>query len=46
MALANEGPSLDDIITQVAKDKGIEKSTLLASLEEAMRTAAKKHFGQ
>ncbi|MCL2258917.1 MAG: transcription termination factor NusA [Proteobacteria bacterium] len=46
MALANEGPSLDDIITQVAKDKGIEKSTLLSSLEEAMRTAAKKHFGQ
>jgi len=46
MALANEGPSLDDILTQVAKDKGIEKSTLLSSLEEAMRTAAKKHFGQ
>ncbi len=37
---------LDDVLTQVAKDKGIEKSILVATLEEAMKTAAKKHFGQ
>src|SRR5262245_55764850 len=37
---------LDDVITQVAKDKGIEKEVLIATLEDAMKTAAKKHFGQ
>jgi N utilization substance protein A len=37
---------LDDVITQVAKDKGIDKSILIATLEDAMKTAAKKHFGQ
>ena len=36
---------LDDILGQVAKDKGIEKSELVATLEEAMNQAAKKHFG-
>lgn len=44
--LAANSPRLDDVLTQVAKDKGIEKSVLVASLEEAMKTAAKKHFGQ
>src|SRR5262245_56981531 len=37
---------LDDVITQVAKDKGIDKEILIATLEDAMKTAAKKHFGQ
>jgi N utilization substance protein A len=37
---------LDDVLTQVAKDKGIDKSILVATLEDAMKTAAKKHFGQ
>ncbi|MBL8941055.1 MAG: transcription termination factor NusA, partial [Archangium sp.] len=37
---------LDDILTQVAKDKGIDKSILIATLEDAIATAAKKHFGQ
>jgi N utilization substance protein A len=37
---------LDDVLTQVAKDKGIDKSVLVATLEDAMKTAAKKHFGQ
>jgi N utilization substance protein A len=37
---------LDDVLTQVAKDKGIEKSVLVRTLEDAMNTAAKKHFGQ
>ncbi|MBX7115019.1 MAG: transcription termination factor NusA [Myxococcaceae bacterium] len=44
--LATNSPRLDDVLTQVAKDKGIDKSVLVASLEEAMKTAAKKHFGQ
>ncbi len=37
---------LDDVLSQVAKDKGIDKSVLVATLEDAMKTAAKKHFGQ
>ena len=37
---------LDDVLTQVAKDKGIDKVILVATLEDAMKTAAKKHFGQ
>ncbi|MFT3709690.1 MAG: transcription termination factor NusA [Archangium sp.] len=37
---------LDDVLTQVAKDKGIDKTVLVATLEDAMKTAAKKHFGQ
>ncbi len=37
---------LDDVLTQVAKDKGIDKGILIATLEDAMKTAAKKHFGQ
>jgi N utilization substance protein A len=44
--LATQSPRLDDVLTQVAKDKGIDKTILVASLEEAMKTAAKKHFGQ
>jgi transcription termination/antitermination protein NusA len=39
-------PRLDDVLTQVAKDKGIDKAILVATLEDAMKTAAKKHFGQ
>jgi len=37
---------LDDVLTQVAKDKGIDKTILISTLEDAMKTAAKKHFGQ
>ncbi len=37
---------LDDVLTEVAKDKGIDKTVLIATLEDAMNTAAKKHFGQ
>jgi len=37
---------LDDVLTQVAKDKGIDKAVLVQTLEDAMQTAAKKHFGQ
>src|SRR5689334_14430214 len=38
--------NLNLVLEQVAKDKGIEKSVLVATLEDAMKTAAKKHFGQ
>jgi N utilization substance protein A len=38
--------NLNLILDQVAKDKGIERSVLVATLEDAMTTAAKKHFGQ
>jgi len=37
--------NLNLILDQVAKDKGIERATLIAILEEAIQTAAKKHFG-
>jgi len=38
--------NLNLVLEQVAKDKGIDKSILVATLEDAMQTAAKKHFGQ
>ncbi|MDQ3267114.1 MAG: transcription termination factor NusA [Myxococcota bacterium] len=38
--------NLNLVLDQVAKDKGIERSVLVATLEDAMQTAAKKHFGQ
>lgn len=46
--MANPIPAvnLNLVLDQVAKDKGIEKSVLIATLEDAMKTAAKKHFGQ
>jgi len=37
--------NLNLILDQVAKDKGIERATLVAILEEAIAMAAKKHFG-
>lgn len=37
--------NLNLILDQVAKDKGIERATLISILEEAIATAAKKHFG-
>jgi N utilization substance protein A len=48
MAAATPNPTLNLnlVLEQVAKDKGIEKSVLIATLEDAMKTAAKKHFGQ
>ncbi len=45
-AAATPVVNLNLILEQVAKDKGIEKSVLVATLEDAMQTAAKKHFGQ
>ncbi len=36
---------LDQIISQVGRDKGIEKQTLIDALESAVLSAAKKHFG-
>src|SRR5258707_13469437 len=38
--------NLNLVLDQVAKDKGIERKVLIATLEDAMKTAAKKHFGQ
>ncbi len=46
MTPATPAVRLDDVLTQVAKDKGIDKTILVATLEDAMKTAAKKHFGQ
>ena len=46
MATQASLPNLNLILDQVAKDKGIERSVLVATLEDAMTTAAKKHFGQ
>ena len=43
---ANPTINLNLVLDQVAKDKGIEKPVLIATLEDAMKTAAKKHFGQ
>jgi N utilization substance protein A len=37
--------NLNLILDQVAKDKGIERGTLVSILEEAISMAAKKHFG-
>ncbi len=36
---------LDQIISQVGRDKGINKQTLVDALESAVLSAAKKHFG-
>jgi N utilization substance protein A len=43
---AEPSVNLNFILDQVAKDKGIERSVLVQTLEDAMQTAAKKHFGQ
>ena len=43
---ANPNINLNLVLDQVAKDKGIERGVLIATLEDAMKTAAKKHFGQ
>jgi N utilization substance protein A len=45
-AQANPTVNLNLVLDQVAKDKGIERGVLIATLEDAMKTAAKKHFGQ
>lgn len=37
--------NLNQVIEQVGKDKGIDKEVLIAALEEAMVTAAKKKLG-
>jgi len=36
---------LKRLIEQVSRDKGIEREVLIATLEEAMRSAARKKFG-
>ena len=46
MTPATAALRLDDVLTQVAKDKGIDKTILVSTLEDAMKSAAKKHFGQ
>ena len=38
--------NLNMILDQVAKDKGIERSVLVDTLQNAIAQAAKKHFGQ
>lgn len=36
---------LDQIISQVGRDKGIDKKVLISALESAVLSAAKKHYG-
>ena len=38
-------PDLKRLIEQVSRDKGIEREVLVTTLEEAMRSAARKKFG-
>ena len=38
-------PDLKRLIEQVSRDKGIEREILITTLEEAMRSAARKKFG-
>src|SRR5438046_10726785 len=38
--------NLNMALDQVAKDKGIERSVLVDTLQNAIAQAAKKHFGQ
>src|SRR3989475_8243798 len=38
--------NLNMVLDQVAKDKGIERSVLVDTLQNAIAQAAKKHFGQ
>ena len=42
---SNAAANLNLVLDQVAKDKGIERSVLVKTLEDAMQTAALKHFG-
>jgi len=39
-------PNLNMVLEQVGKDKGIDRSVLVQTLEQAILTAAKKTFGQ
>ena len=39
-------PNLNLVLEQVGKDKGIDRSVLVQTLEQAILTAAKKTFGQ
>jgi N utilization substance protein A len=39
-------PDLKRLIDQVSRDKGIDRQVLIDTLEEAMRSAARKKFGQ
>ncbi|UCG14425.1 MAG: transcription termination/antitermination protein NusA [Deltaproteobacteria bacterium] len=39
-------PDLKRLIDQVSRDKGIDRQVLIVTLEEAIRSAAKKKFGQ
>ena len=38
-------PDLKRLIDQVSRDKGIDRQVLIATLEEAIRSAARKKFG-
>lgn len=37
--------NLNNVIDQVSKDKGIDRSILVEAMEQAILTAAKKVFG-
>jgi N utilization substance protein A len=39
-------PDLKRLIDQVSRDKGIDREVLISTLEEAIRSAARKKFGQ
>jgi N utilization substance protein A len=39
-------PDLKRLIDQVSRDKGIDRQVLITTLEEAIRSAARKKFGQ
>ena len=43
--MTTQNVNLNLVLDQVAKDKGIERATLVSILEEAISMAAKKHFG-
>jgi len=40
------GPHLKREIDQIAKDKGIDRAEIIGALEEAMKQAARKRYGQ
>ena len=43
--MTTQNVNLNLVLDQVAKDKGIERATLVSILEESISMAAKKHFG-
>ena len=37
---------LNAILSQIGRDKGIDKTILIEAIESAMLSAARKHFGE